>query len=142
MSELQDHPWVGVDAIIVDADNRVLLIQRSAQSKSHPSTWGLIGGWMDWGETAEEAVKREVFEEIGVTVRVDAFVGRYYSTKPGDVSNRTRVALPHRCTIVEGEPSVHQEEEVQAVQWFMKEELADLPMAYDHKTMLADEGLV
>lgn len=54
---------VSAGVVIFDASGR-LLMQRRADS----GTWGLIGGLMELGETVEEAARREVFEETGLTV--------------------------------------------------------------------------
>ena len=55
---------------------------------------------------------------------------------------KTMFALPHRCKIISGEPKANQPEEVQEVKWFTPEEVRELEMAYDHKKMLEDEGLI
>ncbi len=137
----KDHPWIGVDNIILDDKGRILLMRRSSNSKTYPNCWGLVAGWMEWGETIEEALKREAMEEVGVEVEVVRFVGKYYD-KLGRHPTKTSVCLPHICKVVKGEAKVNQVEEVRDVRWFEPEEVLELEMAYDHKQMLIDEGLV
>lgn len=137
----KDHPWVGVDVIIVDEKGRILLIKRSDQEKTFPGKWGIPGGLIEWGETVEQALKREAMEEIGVEIEVVRFVGRYYD-KIGRHPTKTMLALPHICKIISGTPRANQPEEVQDVKWFTPEEVRKLDLAYDHKQMLIDEGLI
>ena len=80
-------------------------------------------------------------EEMGVEIEVVRFVGRYYDAKNRHPT-KTMFALPHRCKIISGEPKANQPEEVQEVKWFTPEEVRELEMAYDHKKMLEDEGLI
>ncbi|MCU0587220.1 MAG: NUDIX hydrolase [Syntrophobacteraceae bacterium] len=61
------HPMVGVGAIVFRAD-RVLLIQRGREPAL--GKWSIPGGLVELGETLEEAVIREVWEETGLHVRV------------------------------------------------------------------------
>lgn len=51
-------------AIIRDNEGRILL-----QKRSDYGNWGLPGGGMDPGESIEETMIREVFEETGLVVR-------------------------------------------------------------------------
>ncbi len=60
-----NKPVVGVGAIILDAD-RILLEKR--KSSPGKGKWSVPGGLVDLGETAEEAVIREVKEETGLEV--------------------------------------------------------------------------
>lgn len=137
--EDKDHPWIGADNIFVDDKGRILLLKRSEDSKAYPGCWGLVGGFVEWGETIEQALKREAMEEIGVEVEVVRFTGRYYDKK-GRHPTRTVVCLPHISKIVSGEPRAVSE--CSEVKWFTPEEIKDLEMAYDHKQMLIDEGLI
>jgi len=137
----KDHPWIGVDNIITNEEGQILLVKRSEQSKIYPVYWGLISGWMEWGEIVENALKREAMEEIGVEIEVVRFTGRYYDT-PGRHPTKTCVCLLHICKIKKGEAKVNQSEEVQKVKWFFPEEIRQLELAYDHKQMIIDEGLI
>lgn len=47
---------------------QVLLQQRSLEKKKNPGKWSKTGGHVDAGETCEEAIRREVYEEIGLKV--------------------------------------------------------------------------
>jgi 8-oxo-dGTP diphosphatase len=138
---MNDHPWIGVDVILVNEEGKILLMKRAEQSKTFPGRWCISGGIVEWGETAEDALKREAKEELGVDIEVVRFVGRYYDG-PDRHPTKTMFALPHICKIVSGEPKANQPEEVADVKWFTPEEVRELEMAYDHKQMLEDEGLI
>ncbi len=65
----KDFIGVGVGAFIVSDDGRrVLLLRR----KKPPEVgfWSIPGGAVEFGETFEEALKREVREETGLTIRI------------------------------------------------------------------------
>jgi 8-oxo-dGTP pyrophosphatase MutT (NUDIX family) len=65
------HPWfrltrgatLGVRAVVIDAGGKVLLVQHS-----YAPGWILPGGGVERGETAYQAVRREVHEEAGIVI--------------------------------------------------------------------------
>ena len=65
-----------VAAIILDDEGRILLTRRAKEPAK--DTWDLPGGFVDFGETAEEALKREVLEELNLDL--DTFA--YFRTLP------------------------------------------------------------
>lgn len=63
-----DLPVVHVAAAaLVDADGRVLIAQRP-QGKSMAGLWEFPGGKMEPGEIPEAALRRELYEELGIDV--------------------------------------------------------------------------
>jgi 8-oxo-dGTP diphosphatase len=52
-------------AAIIDADNRILIQQRP-EGKSYAGFWEFPGGKLDPGETPEQALVRELHEELGI----------------------------------------------------------------------------
>ncbi len=61
MSEKHRQPKLAVDCIIL-VGSRVVLVYR----KNEPRGWALPGGFVDYGETVEQAVRREMREETGL----------------------------------------------------------------------------
>jgi 8-oxo-dGTP pyrophosphatase MutT (NUDIX family) len=51
---------------IIFHQEKILLLKRSPTDKSHPNTWWLPGGHLEKGETLEQGVIREVFEESDI----------------------------------------------------------------------------
>lgn len=45
---------------------KILLVQRCDSDETDPGEWEQVGGNMEKGETPEEAIQREVFEETGI----------------------------------------------------------------------------
>ena len=62
----------GVSAIILDAEGRVLLQQRTDNGR-----WGLPGGAVEFGESIVAALHREVMEETGLTIEIGRLIGVY-----------------------------------------------------------------
>ena len=56
-----------VGALFVGEDGRILLGLRAPWKKAWPCHWDMIGGHVEAGETLDDALVREVQEEVGVT---------------------------------------------------------------------------
>ncbi|GLI35987.1 NUDIX hydrolase [Desulforhabdus amnigena] len=66
-----EYPLVGVGAVIF-RDDRVLLVQRGKEPSF--GKWTVPGGLVELGESLEDAVRREVLEEVGLDVNVEDLV--------------------------------------------------------------------
>lgn len=69
-----DYIGTGVAAVIRDKKGRVLLQKRGRLAKNEVGCWKLPGGTIEWGEKAEEALRREIKEELGVEIKIDKFL--------------------------------------------------------------------
>jgi 8-oxo-dGTP diphosphatase len=65
---------ISVAKLVIKREEKWLLIQRSDSSKFFPSQWDLPGGKLNEGETAFDAVIREVKEETSLNVAPDVLV--------------------------------------------------------------------
>lgn len=76
--------------VIEDADGKVLVTKRSRKMRVFPRAWVLPGGHIDAGETLEQGVVREVFEETGIDILIEqvnkqskfTYQGQQVSLKP------------------------------------------------------------
>lgn len=62
-------------AIIVDKNDNILLAKRAYKPKA--GYWDVPGGFLEYGEDPEEAVKREIREELNVEIEITQLVGVY-----------------------------------------------------------------
>lgn len=81
-------------ACILDKQGRLLLQKRGDTSCFNE--WGLPGGAWEFGESAEEALRREVREETGLEIKVNRLIGvysKYFSEYDNGDKSQTSVIL-------------------------------------------------
>ncbi len=101
-------------AVMFDDQKRIFLVKLTYQ-RFHP--WGLPGGGLEYGETAEDAVLREVWEETGLKVEIEKLLlNKTFSPD--------KFAMYYLCTIKDGvfQPS----DEVSEYGYFRLDNLPDV----------------
>ncbi len=68
-----------VAAIIINEENELLIQKRAPTKKQCPNMWGLTAGHVDSGEKVENAMVREIKEELGININESKmkFLGTY-----------------------------------------------------------------
>lgn len=111
-----------VACALVDADNRVLVAQRPAH-KQLGGLWEFPGGKLEPGERPEDALVRELKEELGITTRVPCLAPLTFASHAYDDFH---LLMPlYVCRRWEGTP---ESREGQALKWLRPAALRDLPM--------------
>lgn len=106
-----------VSMAIIAREGAVLMIQR--KQREGELLWAFVGGAVEEGETAEDAAVREVAEEIGMTVKAEKVLGERVHPK----THRTMVYVA--CSVVGGEPTVLDDEEITEVEWVKHGQIRD-----------------
>ncbi len=104
-----------VAGVLVVRDGRVLLVRRAAAMERAGGRWAYPGGFVEAGESAEGAARRETLEEVGLRVRVTGIVGR-----PHTLVDPHHLVIAYRG-VADGEPVPG--DEVDACRWFAPSEL-------------------
>lgn len=60
----------GTSALIINNKDQILLVKRADDDDFLPGSWELPGGGVEYGETAQEAIIREIKEECGIEIEV------------------------------------------------------------------------
>jgi 8-oxo-dGTP diphosphatase len=109
-------------AALVDRDNRVLLAQRPA-GKSLAGLWEFPGGKVEAGETPEEALVRELAEELGIEVCLTCLAPFTFASHTYE---KFHLLMPlYLCRNWEGELTPR---EGQAIAWVRPARLRDYQM--------------
>ena len=104
--EYPEAPIVGVGAVVIDG-TKVLLVRRGNEPLK--GEWSLPGGALEVGETLQQGVVREVFEETGVTVAPAGVVEILDRIVEDEESGRVRyhyVLIDFVCRVTGGTPRV------------------------------------
>ncbi|KZE67708.1 NUDIX hydrolase [Fictibacillus phosphorivorans] len=67
------HVWLAAAGLLIDDDGRWLVVKKSYGGLK--GKWSIPAGFVDSGETVDEAAVREVFEETGIKGEVCTILG-------------------------------------------------------------------
>jgi 8-oxo-dGTP diphosphatase len=125
-----DHPWLSVDAVVFDDSGRVLLIRR--KNPPFQGYFALPGGFVDVGETTEQAVLRELKEETGIEGSSPRLIGVY--SDPRRDTRHHVVSVAYRVT--PNSLDVHAGDDAADAQFIAG--WRDEPLAFDHHQIISD----
>jgi len=99
---------VAAAGYVEDKNGNLLLV------KTHHRGWDTPGGQIEVGESIEEGLLREIFEESGITATVRCLVGVYSNVGQhmgydGVTHIPTKVMLDFICDYVDGQPTTSNE---------------------------------
>jgi len=118
-------------------DNKILLVKHHSLGKSG-FLWAPPGGGMVFGETTEQALKREFIEETGLTVSVEKllFVNEYLSP-PLHAIELFFIVKKISGTLQTGvDPELHKDRQIIIeVEWLSIEQLQKLPSEAVHSIL-------
>jgi 8-oxo-dGTP diphosphatase len=124
-----ETPKLVVDVVIPDERGRVVLIERAGEP--FVGQWALPGGFVEVGETVEEAAMREAAEETGLAVQVARLVGVYSDPERDPRGHNVSVAF--LCRVVGGDLEAASDAAEVAVL-----DPASVELAFDHRRIVGD----
>ncbi|MGB9735509.1 MAG: NUDIX domain-containing protein [bacterium] len=122
------NPIPTVD-IIIEIDDRIILIER----KNPPYGWAIPGGFVDYGESLEDAARREAFEET--SINVELYEQFYTYSKPDRDPRHHTISTVFLAKSRSGKPSAN--DDAKSLDLFTYDNLPD-NIAFDHRNILMD----
>lgn len=111
---------IQVTAAIIKKNGKLLLCQRPA-GKRCALLWEFPGGKIEVGETPEECLARECYEELGITIGVERFAQEVTHAYP-DITVNIHFYF---CKLVSGDPVCIEHNDIQ---WFALDEVSKIPL--------------
>lgn len=133
MSVLTEHTtdlrrgvdFIGVTVVFYchDGEGHVLLHKRSAQCRDEQGRWDAGGGSMEFGETFEDAVAREVKEEYGVSPLEIVHAGTTNVLREHEGSATHWVANVHAVRVPREGARLGEPQKMDEIGWFALDQL-------------------
>lgn len=114
--------------------NKLFIAKRADTKQTWPGRYELIGGHVDPGETLEDALKREVREEINVEVTVGQIVGAF--TYESEATFKVEICYLCELADVSAEPVINPDDHSEG-QWIDSSQLATFGKEDEETDMLA-----
>jgi len=124
------HPRIRVAAVLVQ-DGALLLVRHVKGNKTY---WLLPGGGVEYGESLEDALVRELREEAGITIRVRDLIAANDSIPPD--AHRHVVNIYFTAEIIDGRVTLGQDERVAELRFVPLDELNNLVFFPDIRDVL------
>jgi 8-oxo-dGTP diphosphatase len=114
---------LSVRVLLTDEEGKILILKRSTDSKTNPGKWEFPGGKVDQGESFDQALTREVYEETQLKIALDHVVG--VSEQNLHLIRAVHIIMSGKIT--EGQLTLSHEHEGYA--WVFFEKLAEYELA-------------
>ncbi len=121
------NPFLTVD-VIIEIEGGIILIKRSKP----PPGWAIPGGFVDYGESLEDAVRREAKEETGLDIKL---VRQFHTYSDPERDPRHHTVSTIFIATASGKPEAGDDAKEAGI--FTKNSLPR-DLAFDHRQILND----
>ncbi len=127
MASTPRNPMLTVD-VIIEIEGGIILIKR----KNPPPGWAIPGGFVDYGESLEDAVVREAKEETGLDINL---IRQFHTYSNPERDPRHHTVSTIFIASASGKPNAG--DDAKEVRTFTKDTLPE-GIAFDHRQILED----
>jgi len=133
MKKGKDFVGVSCGAHILNEKNQILLMKRTKECRNYAGYWSVPGGGVEFFEKVEDAVKREVREELGVEIEIIKLLS--VTNDIIEDEGQHWVATQFQCKIVSGTPTNLEPDKCDELKWF------DLDKIPEKITLVTADGV-
>ncbi len=133
-----ETPLLTVDAVIKYEIDKLILIRR--KNPPFKGFDALPGGFVDVGETVEDACVREALEETNINVKIKKLLG-VYSYPDRDPRGHT-VTIAYLCEPLTNKEKPKAQDDAAALKIVPLSKVPSLKLAFDHMEIIKDSDII
>ena len=139
-----DHIGVSVCFVVHDGKGNILLQKRGQGARDERGNWDVGGGAIEFGETLEEAVLRELKEELLTTPKEVDFIHAYEAHRVHEGTPTHWIALLHAVKVDPKQVKIGEPHKIDEIGWFNSKILPNPLHSQFHKSfdVAKDLGIV
>lgn len=118
-----DHIGISASFVVHDGKGNVLLQKRGPGARDENGRWDVGGGAIEFGESIDEAVKREIKEELCVEPIDIQFLTVYDAFREFDGIKTHWIAIMHAVQVDPSQVKIGEPEKIEALDWFKSDAL-------------------
>lgn len=126
------NPSLTVDTIIFDESENIILIKR--KNSPYKDHWALPGGFVEYGETVENAAIRETKEETSIDITLTNLVNVYSKPDRDPRGHTVTIAYTAKGDFNQMKAA----DDACDIQIFSKSDLKKIDLAFDHAKIIED----
>ena len=131
-------PLITADAVIIYEKDNIILIRR--KNPPFQGDYALPGGFMDIGETIENACIREAKEETNLDIKILKFIGIF--SEPGRDPRGHTVTVAYLCEPLPESEKPKAQDDAASLEIVPISKLSSLKLAFDHKDIIKKSGIL
>ncbi len=120
-----DHIGVAVCMVVHDGKGNVLLMQRGPKARDEQGKWDICGGAIEFGESVDAAVRREILEELCTKPIEIQFITAYDAHREHNGDKTHWVQLMHIVKVDPMTVKIGEPHKISQVGWFNSSNLPE-----------------
>lgn len=135
-----DFIGVTINFLVHDGQGKILLQKRSQNCRNEQGRWDIGGGALEFGEKLEDAVKREVQEELTTDALEIKFLKAYEALRDNNGTPTHWMAFVHSVLVDPSTVKIGEPDKIDEIGWFDTSNLPEpLHSMFPHALACAKE---
>ena len=118
-----DHIGISASFVVHDGKGNVLLQKRGAGARDENGNWDVGGGAIEFGESIDEAVRREILEELCAETIDIKFLTVYDAFREHNGAKTHWIAIMHAVQVDPTEIRIGEPDKIDELGWFKSTDL-------------------
>lgn len=130
-----DHIGVSACGVIHDGKGKILMMKRGDHARDEQGRWDICGGAIEFGESIDEALRRELLEELCCEAEDIDFLTAYDAHREHDNQRTHWIALIHAVKVNPDHVKNGEPHKIAKIGWFGLDSLPSPTHSQFHKAL-------